>query len=105
MTFPDGSAYARVIGQSDAATVTSLAKNLRRVLAGVDRPQPRRSSTRALTRLQTVSLASAIRIRPGTPRPLSKQDESHIAASKESASCQDSLASMLIGRTELLVSE
>jgi hypothetical protein len=34
-------------------------------------------------------------------QPFSKQDESHIAASKESASCQESLASTLTGGTGL----
>jgi hypothetical protein len=38
-------------------------------------------------------------------QPFSKQDESHIAASKESESCQESLASTLTGGTELLKGE
>ncbi len=38
-------------------------------------------------------------------QPFSNRDESHIAASKESASCQESLASTLTGGTEVLEGE
>jgi|HubBroStandDraft_6_1064221.scaffolds.fasta_scaffold348746_3 hypothetical protein len=48
---------------------------------------------------------SAVETGKNKPQPFSKQDESHIAASKESASCQESLASTFTGGTELLEGE